>query len=32
MKTVLVHDQPLSGNGNHRAGGKRFGGINDLAA
>jgi pimeloyl-ACP methyl ester carboxylesterase len=25
MKTVLLHDQPLSGNGNHRTGGKRFG-------
>jgi pimeloyl-ACP methyl ester carboxylesterase len=25
MKTVLLHDQPLSGNGNHRAGAKRFG-------
>jgi pimeloyl-ACP methyl ester carboxylesterase len=25
MKTVLLHDQPLSGNGNHRTGAKRFG-------
>ena len=25
MKTVLLHDQPLSDNGNHRTGAKRFG-------
>ncbi len=25
MKTVLLHDQPLSGNGNHGTGAKRFG-------
>ena len=25
MKTVLLHDQPLSGRGNHRTGAKRFG-------
>ena len=25
MKTVLLHNQPLSGNGNHRTGAKRFG-------
>jgi pimeloyl-ACP methyl ester carboxylesterase len=25
MKTVLLHDQPLSGNGNHRSGAQRFG-------
>src|SRR4051794_25477746 len=25
MKTVLLHDQPLSGNGNQMTGGKRFG-------
>ena len=25
MKTVLLHDQPLAGNRNHRTGGKRFG-------
>ena len=25
MKTVLLHDQPLSGNGNHKTGAKRFG-------
>jgi pimeloyl-ACP methyl ester carboxylesterase len=25
MKTVLLHDQPLSGNGNHTTGAKRFG-------
>ncbi len=26
MKTVLLDDQPLSGNGNHKTGAKRFGG------
>ena len=25
MKTVLLHDQPLSGNGKHTTGAKRFG-------
>ena len=25
MKTVLLHDEPLSGNGNYKTGGKRFG-------